>query len=1062
MSLTQFAMRFRPVTLVVVVSLMVLGIVALFTLSRREDPDLQGRFVRVLAYYPGGGADQVENIVTEKLERTLLEVDDMKLVTSVSRPGIVDLEAEASDQVKDLKKFRDDIRNRVSDILPSLPKGVTSVEVNDRFTDTCTLILGVIKPGATDREREEIAKRVRDRLLRISDVTEVKLVGEQQQRIEVKLSTQRLSQFGIAPAQIAEAISRRNILPDSGGSIPLSSSRLSVQATGNLTSERDLNDLVIASPGGSPVYLHDLASVGRGYADPATYRMRVNGQPAVGVYVTMRKGRNVTELGAKAEIELKRLKAELPPDVQIVKVNDMPRSVERRMSEFWTNLITGIGLILGVMFLFMGFRSALVVGVMLPITIVGTFALMYLFGRDIQQISISALIIALGLVVDNSIVVVDNIERKLSEGLDPERAAIEGTDELRVPLLTSNLTTVASFAPILLLSGGVGEFIRDMGVVTSLATLVSLFFNLTVTPLISLYWLKPSEGNRMNPARRLTLAGVDKLRSFTGFLALRGIKYHRITLLAATLGLAGAIAILPTLGTQFFPSAERNQFLVDVWLPEGRDIKATENTAKKVEALLQKRGEIESFVTYVGQGGPRFYYNVLSEPPTQNYAQIVVNTRSMEITHRLVSELQKEADAKVSDARVTIKTLEQGPPIGAPVAVRVSGDSIPELRGEAEKIKAILNSTPGAASVYNNYGELPLALKTEVNEEQARLAGYSATDIAQATQMATNGLTVANLREGDKEIPIQLDLIDEERGGVGSIENLYLPSVNGSAVPLRQVATLSLTPQEGRIVRRNHTRTLTVYAYSDGSRLASAILSDARKRIESATLPAGISIGYGGEQEETTRSFTELLLILGLTIMANLIIVAWEFNSFRAALTILSVIPFSLIGAVLGLWISHQPFGFMAFLGVTSLAGVVTNHAIVFFEYAMEERKHGLSTDDALLSAGKKRLRPILLTVALSIFGVLPQAFNGGSLWPPLAWAIIFGLGASLILTLVVVPTVYKSLGFLEPKEPPHHPSNPLLLPIETPSSSPQPPSSPSWGEEGGFQSLIGGYLSEP
>ena len=1009
MSLTKFAVRYRPVTLTLLAALMGLGLLAIFTLSRREDPDLQGRFVQIIALWPGSTAPQAEELLADKLELTLLEIEDIKTVKSTSRPGIVVIQAECSNQTHDIKKFRDELRDRIADVRSALPAGVLSVDVNDRFADTAAVIIGVTQEGATDRQREDAAKKVRDRLRTLHDVAQADLIAPQEEQITIALSSQRMAQRAITPAHVSAAIAQRNILPATGGSVALGASRFSIQPTGNLADYREMENLVIAAPDNAPVYLRDIADISRGYADPPDFLFRVNGMPAVGVSVTMRKGFNITALGDEIEGELKALKAELPA-AEFTRINDLPRSVVGRIAEFRDNLLSGVALIVIVLYLFMGLRSALIVGAMLPITILGTFALMFLFGRDIQQISITALIIALGLVVDNSIVVVDNVERKLSAGIQPEQAAIEGTDELRVPLLTSNLTTVASFAPLLLLSGGVGEFIRDLGVVTSLATLISLLLNLTVMPLLALRFLRGVHEDRPNRLRRGVLSLVDRFRASISALAEHGLKRARLTVALGIVGLLFAIAIIPRLGLQFFPSAVRNQFTIDVFLPEGRDILETQRVAEKVEAIVRRQAGVESFAAYVGQGGPRFYYNVNPEPPTANYAQIVVNTDSPERAKSMIAAIQQAANETITEARVTAHSLEQGPPVGAPIAIRVSGERISDLREIGDKIKAILNRMPGATSIYHSYGEVPLTLNVAVNEDRARLAGLTAADIAGAARQGFSGETASYLREGDKEIPIQLRLEPNERDSPQSLADMQLPTSGGGSVALREVATLSLAPQEARIERRNHVRTLTVSAFSDGSRLPSQILADAQGQIKNLALPSGVTIGYGGEQEEVGKSFTELLLILGLTVVANLVIVVWEFNSFRAALTILAAIPFSLTGAILGLWVMGLPFGFMAFLGITALGGVVTNHAIVLFEYALREQRDGVSLDRALLDAGTRRLHPILLTVLLSIFGVLPQAINGGTLWPPLAWSLIFGLLMSLALTLILIPSLYKVL----------------------------------------------------
>lgn len=1014
MTLTQLAVRYRPATYLLTLVLLGVGVFALFALPRREDPDLSARFAQVIALYPGASAVEVEQLVTLELERTFREIDDVETVTSTSRAGVSVLTIESGDRAGDLDKLMDDLRERAADARAQLPAGVASVVVNDRFADTAAVVLGVTWPGATNRERETVAKTLRDRLRRLPDVAEARLIGEPDEVVTVALSSQRLAQLDVAPSEIGQAIARRNVLPESGGSLPARSARLPIAPTGSLTNVRDLQSIVVArSPSGAPIYLRDVtSSVTRGEADPAAFVLRVNGQPAVGVSLSMRKGRNISALGAKITSELAAFGDTLPPGARVDLLNDLPRSVARRMNEFFVNLGGGVALIFVVMYLFMGLRSALIVGALLPATILGTFAAMMIAGRDIQQMSIAALIIALGLVVDNSIVVIDNIEKKMREGIEREQAAVDGTDELRVPLLTANLTTIASFAPLMFLSGGVGEFVRDLGVVTALATVVSLLLNYTLTPLIALRFLRPGDEEKPNVVRRAADKSIDGLRSGLGWLAARGLRRPGLTVGLAVLALVVAFANVGRLGSQFFPSAERDQFTIDVWLPEGRDLRATEKTVARVEEIVTAQTGVRSLISYVGQGGPRFYYNVSPEAPAANYAQIVVNTRSIADTKRLVVVVQRAANETIAEARVTARTLEQGPPVGAPIAVRLAGQDVPTLRRLAAQVKGILNETPGASSVHDSFGEIPLGLKVSVNEDRAALLGLSSGDIAEWTRLAFSGQTVSFLRDNDKEIPIDLRLDLSERTGAASLLDLYLPAANGAgSVPLRQVATVSLEGQDGRIVRRNGVRTLTVSAFGDGVRLPSDILADARARLDKLTLPAGITLGYGGEQEEVGKSFAEMLLIFGLSIAANLLIIVCEFNAFRIALAVMAAVPFGITGAIAGLFLSGQPFGFMAFLGITSLGGVVTNHAIVLFEYALAEQRNGRDLSSALVVAGRSRLRPILLTVVLSIGGLIPQAVNGGNLWPPMAWALIAGLSGSLVLTLVVVPSVYALLS---------------------------------------------------
>jgi multidrug efflux pump subunit AcrB len=885
------------------------------------------------------------------------------------------------------------------------------VDVDDRFSDTSAVILAVTDDTASDRDREQMARRLRDRLRALPDTADANLLGIHEEQIMLEVSPQRLSSLGVSIEQIENTLRRVNLLTSAAGEGTFKKLNLALQPSGSLRNTADIASLPITMPDGSTLHIRDVATVKRSYADPATYLMRANRSPAVGINVTMRKGRNIEALGAAIQRECALMQAQLPASAHIITVNNLPASVHGRIQEFNENLITGVGMIVVVLYLFMGLRSALIVGAMLPITILGTFALMYFTGRDIQQISITALIIALGLVVDNSIVVIDNIERKLSEGLDAEAAAIAGTNEVRIPLLTSNLTTVASFAPLLLLSGGVGEFIRDLGIVTSLATLISLLFNYTVAPLITIKYLQRDHTDTPNRVRRLFLGLVDGLRGVMTALATRAIKRPVLTTALAVVSLLGSVSLIKSLGTQFFLSAVRSQFTIDVTLPQGRNIEETQKVVKRVEEMLYAHPGVVSCAAYIGRGGPTFYYNIVPEQPSSNYAQLVVNTADSAVMHPLVAALQAQFQA-IPDARVTALTLEQGPPVGAPVAVRLTGESIASLRAAGERVKAILMQTPGTMSVYQDYGEPPLTLQLAVNQEQAALTGLSSAQVAAVVHTAVEGDNVTTLRDGDMEIPILVRARAEERQSPDRLADLYIPAASGAAVPLRQVANLKYGAEEARIVRRNRERTLTVFAYLDGSRMASQILAETRKKIDAATAEqGGVRASYGGEDEEVGKSFTEMLMILWITIAANLLIVVWEFNSLRTAVAVLSAVPFCMVGAILGLYVMHLPFGFMAFLGITSLAGVVTNHAIVLFEYARAEQALGIPLDQALIKAGSRRLRPILLTVLLSIFGVLPQAFNGGTLWPPLAWSLIFGLLMSLVLTLVIVPSVYRVLG---------------------------------------------------
>ncbi|MBC8140957.1 MAG: efflux RND transporter permease subunit [Armatimonadetes bacterium] len=1013
-SLTRLSFRFKPVTYLLTALLMVVGIVGLLSMSRREDPDLKGRFGQIIALYPGATAAQVEDLVTERIERTLREVDDIGDVESVSRPGIAVVAFEASDNMTGtLDKMMDDVRERMNDVRADVPSGVTAISVNDRFTDTSALIIGVTNPAMTDAQRETIAKQLRDRLRVLPEVAEAKLVGDQTETITVALSSPKIAQYNgaVTPDTVANALSQNNVLSGSGGSARTGDARLNLAPTGEFRTEDDLRAVIVgATDGGLPIYLRDVATVTRGYADPSPTRLRVSGNDAVAVSVTMRKGKNISALGEEAKQVIADLQKVVPSGTAITTVNDLPRSVEGRIEGFFHELCLAVVIIFAVMFLFMGWRSALLVGAVLPVSLIATFAAMWLTGRDIQQLSIAALIIALALVVDNAIVVLDNIEEKMAIGdTGREEAAISGTEALTAPLITSNMVAILGFLPLAFLPGGVGDFVRDLGLVTSLSLAVSVLVNVTLTPLLCASFLRAGHEEKKTPVQKWLDGVIANLRDGKAGLAQWSLKRPALVVAIAVLAFVGSVSLIPRLGFAFFPPAERDQFVIDVWLPEGRDIVATGDAVRVVENLLlkeKKEKNVRSFVAYIGQGGPRFYYNITPEAPAANYAQIVVNSASLDATDELVPRLQKTLRAATPQARVVVKKLEQGSPVGAPIAVRITGDDTQILRKLSADVRRVVAGTPGAVSVYEDYAERPLRLRVAVDDDRAAPLGITSASVARQVRLAFSGETATFLRDGDEQIPVDLRLETSERDATDLLD-LYVAG-NSVTVPLRSIATVSLAPEDARIVRRNAQHTLTVFAYSDGSRLASAVQADAQKSLAKLNVPDGYQVSFGGESEKSGDSFAQLLTVFAVAFVFNIVILTVQFNNAAIVAAVLSAVPLGVIGAIPGLFLAHQNFGFMAFLGIMALGGLVTNHTIYIFHYALEEaHEQGLTMADALIAASRRRLRPILLTVLLSVGALLPQAFSGSRLFPPLDWAIIAGLTVSTFLTMIVVPSVY-------------------------------------------------------
>lgn len=994
--MTAFVFRHRLLSGLLWLAVLVWGLFAYHSIPRREDPDVPVRFGQVVALWPGADTQQVENLLADRLERTLLALDDVQKVETRCRPGLAILKVQARDATPDLAVFWSQVRDRLTDARPGLPDGVLPLQVNDHFGDTSILIYGVVWPRASERQREDLARRVRDNLRCLAPLAEVSLIGQQAERIEVRLDSLQLSRYRINPSTIADRLSRTNLLPQSGGMGESQSQRWLTQSTRPMDVES-----LRALPIQDRLSLSDLASIERVLPDPALYRVRVDGQPAVAISVTMRKGEDILATGRRVEAEVEKLRAGLPPGCQLVKVNDLPHSVIGRIAEFNHNLRDGVMLILLVTFAFMGWRSAALVGVMLPLTILGTYAAMQACGRDLQQMSITALIIALGLVVDNSVVVVDNIEHQLSQGLAPEQAARSGADGIRLPLLTSNLTTVAAFLPLAGLPGGKGDFIRDLGLVTSLSTLVSLALNLTLLPFLCRYFLRPLQGE----TRRL-----DWLRNLMTRAAQRALRHPgRTVALASALSL-GALAVMPLLGVQFFPSAQRSQCLVEVWTRDGSSLESTGQSVALVEKWLAQQPEVVNHIAYLGGGGPRFYYNVDPETALSNYAQIVVNTRGVAQTEKLVARLRELSRSGFPAARVVPRKLEQGPPVGAPLALRLQAEDGESLRSVADGLVELLKKQPGVWLAYHDMGELAPQLNLDWDEQRLIEVGLSPQDVAQATRIALNGLPIAQLRLGDRELPVDLR-------SRAPLEELNLFGAGGQVLPLSALAQPRVQPGVWRHSRYNRRPTCNVYGFTDESRLPSKILAECLPQAQ-ALVPASMSLSYGGEQEEVDKSLRELAIVFASAVLGQLLIVAWEFNRLSLAVSVLAAVPLSLFGGILGLALTGNAFSFTAFLGLITLGGVVTNHAIMFFEYTLAEAGQAQDLTSAMIRAGSLRMRPILLTILLSIGGLLPLAIGGGNLWPPMAWTLIFGLLYSLPLALVVVPSFYAWISRWRPTRP--------------------------------------------
>jgi multidrug efflux pump subunit AcrB len=862
-------------------------------------------------------------------------------------------------------------------------------------------------------------------------VAKVTRTGVLPEQINLEYSQERLASYGIDQTRLGNLIGARNITAP-GGVIEIAGKNVSIDPSGELTSERQIGDiLAVTSAGGAPVYLRDLVDVSRDYATPARFLNylsvrgpdgRLQRTRAITLAVNMRRGEQIAEFGAAVDARLGVVKRLLPDDLVLRRTSDQPLQVEENVDLFMKSLYEAIGIVVLVALVgFWEWRTALLLALSIPITLAMTFGLMRLCGIDIQQISIASLIIALGLLVDDPVVASDAIKHSLGAGWKPRVAAWLGPTKLAAAIMFATVTNIASYLPFLTLSGDVGKFIFSLPVVLSLSLVASRIVSMTFVPLLgSALLVAPKKAEPTSAERRSRGFGKVYYRA-VGFAI-----DHRLAVFALSVVLLGAAGLYGRRAkSAFFPKDLSYLSYVDVWLPEDATLSATRAKAVEAEAVIEEvcdeyakahpengkpRELLTSITEFVGGGGPRFWFSVSPELQQLNYAQLVLQVADKEDTRFIVPLLQERLSKRVAGARIDVRQLETGKPVGVPVAVRISGEDVETLRGIAEKTKAIFRATPGTERIRDDWGADTLAVRLEVQPDRANMAGVTNLDVARSSAIAMNGAQVGQFREGDRTINIVSRLRAEERSQLADVENLYVTAEGGvQKVPLGQVSRIAYSLQTEKIRRRDQFRTITVSCFPAPGLLSSEVLKVAGPELDllRASLAPGYSLVLGGEAEEQTKSFRNLIVVLVMLLVAIYLALVLQFKNAVKPLIVFAALPYGAAAALVSLVVTDAPFGFMAFLGVISLMGVIVSHVIVLFDFIEEMHERGEPMRDALLDAGLMRLRPVLITVVATVLGLVPLAEHGGPLWQPLCYAQIGGLTFATVVTLVLVPVLY-------------------------------------------------------
>ncbi len=1031
MSIAQTAIQKRVLTAFSTLLLCAGGMAMFYTLGQLEDPEFTIKNATVTTSYPGASAAEVELEVSDRIEMAIQKMPQLKKVESVSAPGlsIVKIEIRPSYSSDQLPQIWDELRRKVTDVASSLPPGTSEPLVGDDFGDVYGFLLAVTADGFDYAELETYVDAIKKELSVISGVARVEIWGMPKRCIYLDVAQARLSQLGLTVDDIQRALSQQNLVVDSGG-FELGDDRFRIEQTGAFRSPEDIANLVVRGTDLSQLQvtdellrIGDIATVRRGYVEPPANRMRYKNQkigtanlPTVGISVSNVSGVNIVDLGSRLDERLEELRGILPVGIEFEKVSWQAELVEESIDAFVISLMQAVAIVVVVLWIAMGFRTAAIVGMTgLLFVIVGSFMVMKLWGIDLQRMSLGALIIAMGMMVDNAIVVADGVLVRMARGMDRTAAAIEAATQPAFPLLGATVIAVMAFFPIYMSDEGAGEYCASLFQVVAISLMLSWIMSVTIAPLMCI-WLLPDP--RTTGGDEYGGRFYDLFRGVLEFSIAR-----RYVVLAVFVGLlVAAMSAFPLIDKTFFPDSARLQIMIDYWAPEGTAIQTVSNDMQGVEDHIIEQSGVESVTSFVGQGPPRFYLPVEPELPNSSYGQFVVNVASLADLNRLIPELDAWLDENVPQANPVVRRYGLGPSKTWTVEARISGPAITdadELRGYADEAAEIFAQSPLASVVRTNWRQPVKKVVADYAQEQARWSSVSRANIAQATRRAYDGYVVGQYREQDKLYPVMVRHDAAERKNLpGSIEVLQVqPSTSSRPVPLAQVTrSVDVEWEDNQIWRYARRRTITVQSRTSDGVAATRLLEDIKPDIDkfAETLPAGYRVEWGGEYESSRDSQASLIpgmIPAGLIVALSLVAL---FNSYRPPLIIVAVVPFAMIGVNIGLLSTGQPLGFVALLGVMSLAGMMIKNAIVLIDEINALKSTGLSDHDAVIGAAVSRLRPVALAAGTTVLGVMPLLPD--VFWVSMAVAIMFGLAFGTLLTMILIPVLY-AIAFRLPQK---------------------------------------------
>ena len=1046
-NLSEWALGNRPLVLFAMLAFAIIGAWSYKHLGQSEDPPFTFKVMVVRTMWPGATAEQVSRQVTEPIEKALLNTGQYEFIRSYSRPGESQVIFVARDSLRS-KQIPDlwyQVRKRVGDIKPTLPREIVGPFFNDEFGDTFGNIYALTGQGFDYAVMRDYADRIQLELQRVPDVGKIELEGLQDEKVWIELSNTKLATLGVSLQQVQQALADQNAI-SATSFFETPTDRVQLRVTGQFQGVEDIRSFPIQA-GDRTIHLGDIAEIKRGFADPASPKMRFMGEDAIGIAVAMKDGGDILKLGSTLDAEFERLQKTLPAGMQLRKVSDQPHAVEESVGEFVQVLTEAVVIVLLVSFFSLGLRTGLVVGVTIPLVLAMTFFVMHYFGIGLHKISLGALVLALGLLVDDAIIAVEMMATKMEQGYDRLRAASFAWESTAFPMLTGTLITAAGFLPIATAASSTGEYTRSLFQVVTIALVVSWIAAVLFIPYLGDKMLP----DLFNPAppKPDSLAGRWRARRvqwaerrpalarwiapkehahdhdpyqrpfYTRFRAfLDTCLRHRWWVIAATAALfVFSLLIFRFVPQQFFPDSTRPELMVDIELAEGASLQATQAQATKLEKLLKDRQGISNYVAYVGTGSPRFYLPLDQQLPATNFSQFVVLTENAKAREATRAWLLKDVIPQFPDVQMRVTRLENGPPVGYPVQMRISGEHIEQVQAIARQVEAKVRANPHVMNVNLDWSEPSKVVRLVIDQDRARALGVSSAQVSQLLGTSLSGMSVSTYREGNRLIEMLLRGPDNERVRLDMLGSLAIPTASGTSVTLSQVARLEYVFEDGIIWHRNRLPTVTVRADIADAMQPLDVVQQILPTLEGirAGLPSGYLLETGGTVEDSTRGQDSIKAGMPLFLIVVATLLMLQLRSFSRAAMVLVTAPLGIIGATLFLLLFRAPFGFVALLGTIALAGMIMRNSVILIDQIQQDIDAGHDRWHAIIDATVRRFRPIVLTALAAVLAMIPlsrSAFYGS-----MAISIMGGLIVGTVLTLVFLPALYAAWFRVKPDE---------------------------------------------